>query len=79
MKLNKFTTKEEAYEAERVDFQMWKDKIGYPKSKYWEDTLFWDEPRECAGGFWYYDVCPLGILSHEQVDFETVTFKDTLE
>lgn len=73
---NKFSTLEEANAAQDIDYQAWKEAVGDPENEYWKVTKKWDEPRQALDGFWYYDVCPLGVQTHEQIKDESVTFID---
>jgi hypothetical protein len=66
---NVFTTEQEAIDAQEVDFQMYKASRPEMPVKYWETTTAWDKVRKREDAEeWYYEVCPVGIQTHEQAE-----------
>ena len=83
---NVFTTELSANNAQAVDFQMYKDANPLPDTYidedgveveieqhccYYDITTMWGEVSKRADADeWYYEVCPVGVQSHEKKELQ---------
>jgi hypothetical protein len=72
---NTFTNEQDAINAQEVDFQMFKASRPQMPAKYWEITTKWAEVIPSLDGtFWAYDLCPDGVQTHNQIEYDPALF-----